>query len=125
MPNPTPDSLSVKEAIEQKHLTRDEAEKFFAEFYFGSHHIPGMKVHEFGYGFMVKHDRGDLATYDFNHLTRLVLMAHRDCYRVSIENHGSRAMKIAICKRQREGGMCDRHPTIEQAIEQFHKTTHP
>jgi hypothetical protein len=104
---------------ENRHLTKEEAEKFFSEFYRGSHHIPGHEVHEHGYGWMVKHDRGDLATFDFNELTRLVLMAHRDCYRASIENHGVRAFKIAIWKRQREGGMCDRHPTIDQAIETF------
>lgn len=107
------------EEIEFDHLTEAEAEKFFSELYHGSHHIPDQKVHEFGRGWMVKHDRGDLATYDFNDLTRLVLMAHRDCYRASIMNHGPRAMKIAIWKRQRNGSMSQRHPTIEQAIESF------
>lgn len=108
-----------KAEVNYNHLTHDEAEKFFSEFYGGAHHIPGHKVHEFGYGYMVKHDREDLATYDFDQLTRLVLMAHRDCYRAAVENHGPRAMKIMIWKRKRTGSMSERHPTIEQAIERY------
>lgn len=104
---------------EEKYLTQDEATKFFSQFYRGEHHIPGYKVHEFGKGWMVKHDQGDLATFDFNGLTRLVLMAHHYCYRVSVNNHGPRTMKICIWKRQREGSVSHRHPTIEQAIEDF------
>lgn len=100
-------------------MTLEEAEKFFSEFYRGSHHIPGHKVHQFGLGWMVKHDRGDLATWDYNDLTRLVLMGHYYCYRVSVDTHGPRALKICIWKRQREGKMCERHPTIEAAIESF------
>src|ERR1700749_4274377 len=108
-----------KEEVSYDYLSEEEAEKFFSEFYSGAHHIPGHTVHKFGRGWMVKHDRGDLATYDFDALTRLVLMAHRDCYRASVDNHGPRTMKICIWKRKREGGMCERHPTIEQAIERF------
>lgn len=103
------------------HMTEAEATAFFAEFYRGDHHIPGHQVHRFGRGWMVKHDRGGLSTYDFNELTTLVLMAHEMCYRVSITNHGPRALKIMIWKRKRDGGMCERHPTIEQAIESYNK----
>jgi hypothetical protein len=102
-------------------LTNEEAIEFFSEFYRGQHHIPG-KVKEFGYGWMVNHDRGDLATYDYNQLTRLVLMAHHYCYRVEIQPSSPRHLKIAIWKRKREGGMAARHPTIETAIEDFNKT---
>ena len=97
------------------HLTLEEATEFFSEFYSGEHHIPG-KVKEFGYGWQVNHDRGDLATYDYNQLTRLVFMAHEKCIRVSIMASSPRHIKIAIWKRQREGGMSERHPTLEQAI---------
>lgn len=112
-------SDTQQEEVIHDHLTAAEAEKFFSEFYRGSHHIPGCKVHEFGRGWMVKHDRGDISTYDFNDLTRLVLMAHRDCYRASIDTHGPRALKIMIWKRKREGSISERHPTIEQAIASF------
>lgn len=102
----------------EKHLTLQEAIDFFSEFYQGEHHIPG-KVKEFGGGWVVNHDRGDLATYDYNQLTKLVFMAHEKCIRVSVMPCSPRHLKIAIWKRQREGGMSERHPTLQQAIESF------
>jgi len=105
-----------------KHLTIETATDFFSEFYYGRHHIPGDKVHEWGYGFRVKHDRGGLSTFDFNELTRLVLMAHRDCIRVSVSPLSFRFLSIEIWQRQgTEGNIYERHPTIEQAIESFNK----
>jgi hypothetical protein len=104
----------------EENLTLQEATDFFAEFYLGAHHIPG-KIKEFGYGFVVLHDRGDLATFDYNQLTRLVLLAHSKCYRASVFPCTPRILKIGIWKRKREGGMSSRHPTIEQAIEDFNK----
>lgn len=103
------------------HMTKEEAIAFFAQLYNGAHHIPGCDVHPFGRGWMVKHDRGELSTYDYNELTTLVFLAHEMCYRASISNHGPKALKIIIWKRKREGGMCERHPTIEAAIETFNK----
>ncbi len=107
--------------IASPHLTEEEAIKFFSEFYQGEHHIPG-KVKQFGYGWAVNHDRGDLATYDYDQLTSLVLMAHHYCYRVSVAPSSPRHLKIAVWKRQREGGMSSRHPTIETALETFNKS---
>lgn len=107
---------------ESKYLTKEEATAFFAEFYYGEHHIPKHTVHQFGLGWMVKHDRGDLASFDFNGLTRLVLMAHDKCIRVSVQPSSKATMEIAIWKRQREGSMSERHPTLEQAIESFRKS---
>lgn len=100
-------------------MTKEEATEFFSELYGGEHHIPKHQVFEYGYGWMVKHDRGDLATYDYNALTRLVLMAHDKCIRVSVEALNMNTIKVAIWKREREGGMSERHPTIEYAIEKF------
>lgn len=104
------------------YLTKEAATAFFSQFYHGEHHIPG-KVAEFGRGWMVKHTRLDVATYDFDELTRLVIMAHHYCYRVSIMPYNFTTFKIAIWKRKREGSMSQRHPTIEQAIEEFDKYT--
>jgi hypothetical protein len=104
---------------ESKHLTKEEATAFFAEFYQGEHHIPKHQVFEFGRGWMVKHDRGDLATYDYNELTKLVLMAHDKCIRVGVSPLSKQTLQICIWKRQREGRMDERHPTLEQAIEKF------
>lgn len=100
-------------------LTLEEATAFFSEFYNGEHHIPNL-IKKFGYsGYSVIHDNGDLATYDFNQLTRLVFMAHEKCIRVSISGYSSRKIRIAIWKRERTGGMSKIHPTIEEALEKF------
>lgn len=102
-------------------MEQQKAIDFFSQFYGGEHHIPRSGITKWGNGWMVKHDRGELATYDFTELTRLVLMAHERCYRVGVAPHNTNTLKICIWERQREGGMCDRHPTIEQAIEIFNK----
>ena len=60
--------------------------------------------------------RGELATYDFNLLTRLVVMCHDLCIRVSVSPHGPKHLQLMFHPRQREGGMSDRHPTIEEHI---------
>jgi len=60
----------------------------------------------------------DLSTYDFDLLTRLVVMAHEECVRVSVRSSGPRLVKICLWPRRgRDGRVDDRHPTIEQAIE--------
>jgi hypothetical protein len=112
----------MEQVTESKHLTKAEATEFFAEFYDGRHHIPKSGVKEFGDGWYVSHNRGDLATYDYNQLTRLVLMGHDKCIRVSVAPSNFNTLKICIWKRQREGGMSSRHPTLEQAIEKFRTT---
>jgi len=83
------------------HLTKEQATEFFSEFYKGEHRIPNHEVKKFGHGFCVHHDRGDLSTFDFNELTRLVLMAHDKCIRVSIEAIRNGIMRIAIWQRER------------------------
>lgn len=104
-------------------LTQKEAIDFFSEFYGGEHHIPGFKPKKFGLGWAVKHDRGEISTYDFTEMTRLVLMAHRDCIRVGVSAHKANMLTIAIWKRHgREGDISRRHPTIEMAIERFNQT---
>lgn len=60
-----------------------------------------------------------IATWDFDQLTRLVLAAHHYCVRVELENGGPRRVKIILHARKREGSIYERHPTIQQAIENF------
>lgn len=98
-------------------ITLEEATEFFAVLYDGAHHIPGgvKGLKEFGAGWSVNHI-GDLSTFDFNVLTRLVFLAHDCCYRAEIMQGGPHAVKIAIWKRERDGSMSKRHPTIESAL---------
>jgi hypothetical protein len=96
-------------------ITKEEAIKFFAEFFKGEHHIPvGLKP--WGEGWCVN-TKICLSTFDSNDLTRLVLMAHEYAVRVELIQAGLAGIKIVIHQRTREGRMFERHPTIEQVLE--------
>lgn len=107
-----------------KPLTREQAVAFFSTLYGGKHHIPGARygdaknVKPWGSGWSVSH-HGDLSTYDFDLLTRLVLLAHERCVRACIGPGWPGGVKIGISAREREGGMSERHPTIEEALARF------
>jgi hypothetical protein len=98
-------------------LSQQDAMAFFIAFYGGEHHFPS-DLKPYGFGWSMSHF-GSMATFDFNELTRLVLLAHERCIRAEISQGGPNRLRIAIWKREREGAMHERHPTIEQAIEEF------
>lgn len=62
---------------------------------------------------------GDMATQDFNYLTRLVFAAHEYCCRVSISNGGPRALKVFVSDRDRSDSNTEGHRTIEKALEMW------
>lgn len=63
-----------------------------------------------------------LATYDFDHLTRLVFLAHRDCIRVEIEPASPKYLRVVFTPRKRDGGwIAERHPTLREAVEAFER----
>jgi hypothetical protein len=97
------------------HPTIEEAKAFFAEIYYGEHHIPS-EIKPFGSGWSINHC-GSVATHDFNELTRMIFLAHDMCYRLQIQQGGPGGIKIIIWKRSaRTGDISYRHPTIEQAL---------
>lgn len=101
-------------------LELDEARQFFADFYLGEHHLPS-KIEPWGEGWCVKH-YGEVATTDFNNMTRLVLMAHAKGIRVSVMPHHFKMMRIAIHKRDQESErQALGHPTLERALEIHNK----
>jgi hypothetical protein len=111
-------SKDIREIPEVKvrpgELSREEAVQFFSDFYFGEHHFPSeLKV--CGHGWMINHYMS-MSTFDYNHLTRLVLMAHDRCIRVEIAPCNAQYIRIKVHKRDREGEYTERHPTIQQAI---------
>lgn len=64
------------------------------------------------------------ATWDFDMLTKLVLLAHAECIRVELEATAPRLFKVVFFEREREGDIARRHPTIAQAVaafEQWHR----
>jgi hypothetical protein len=112
-------------------LTQQEAIAFFADLYFGEHHIPARGccgahgVKKWAPGSYYVNHYGDMATYDYDFLTRLVFLAHDRCFRASVQNSGPRLVKVIIFKRDRNAAsMCERHPTIEGALAEWRKR-HP
>ena len=100
----------------KQNLTEDQryCVDMLADWALGEHHLP--KVHVFGVGVCINH-YGDLSTCDFDKLTRLVLLAHRDAVRIEIASSGPRMVKI-IAHRRKHGEasdlrFCDRHPNLK------------
>jgi hypothetical protein len=100
-------------------MTYEDAEKFFSDFYGGKHHFPG-KIKEWGFGWCMLH-YGELASFDFDGLTRLCFMAHDRCIRVAV-SPAMRYLRIEIHKRKRDGtSIMLRHPDIEEAVTRWNK----
>lgn len=106
----------MSEYIAPPPFTKEQAEEFFSEVFCGKHHIPG-DLREFGNGWKINAYGGWLSTFDFDTLTRLVLLAHDRCVRVEMVQGGPGRVGIAIWQRRtREGDIATRHPTMEQAL---------
>jgi hypothetical protein len=88
----------------------------FADVVGGFHHV-NAEFKPFGCGIRVSSSHGRWATYDFSALTRIVILAHDRMIRVEVAPSGPRMIAFNMWKRhKREGGMSERHPTIEDAI---------
>jgi hypothetical protein len=96
-------------------MEKQEAIDFFAALFYGEHHIPG-EVTQCGYGWKLVMTYGSLSTFDYNGLTRLVMLSHDRCIRADISAKGMSRMIIQVHKRIREGEFSRRHPTIEEHI---------
>lgn len=94
-----------------------ECYQMLADLFLGFHHISG-KLHNWGTGIKLNTTQtGSFATFDFNNLTRAVIMAHDRMIRFEIEPSGPGMLGLTLFKRHtREGLMHERHPTIEDAI---------
>jgi hypothetical protein len=88
----------------------------------GIHHCGKIKKHCEGseHEMWETNTYGDLSTFDFDVLTRLVIAAHDECVRASVCASGPNMVKIRVWPRfGREGNISERHPTIEKAIATF------
>ena len=71
-----------------------------------------------GNGIRISVFGGKLSTVDFDMLTKLVMLAHDRCIRVELAGGGPRHVGIILHARHtREGGIFDRHPTMEEALQ--------
>lgn len=99
-------------------MTDDQYEcyELLADLFLGWHHVHG-GLHEWGNGIKFNTYISRLASTDFDGLTRLVFLAHDRMIRVEVVPSGPRMIGLTLHKRHtRDGGMAERHPTIEQAL---------
>lgn len=99
--------------------------KLLDRLYYGIYHMESRyRVNWDNTYFIEANVTTDLATYDGNMLTRLVFLAHAYAIRVSINPSGPGRIKLMFWQREpgTTGPMCKRHPTLDQAVEDFKKS---
>ncbi len=95
----------------------ERAETVLARTYRGLHHCGDIKKSPIHW--QTNH-WGTLSTFDHDFLTRLVIAAHDNMIRATIQCSGPNMVKIVLHNRTcREGDYYDRHPTIEEAIQTY------
>lgn len=105
-------------------MTDDQFEclMMLSDLFGGMHHVFG-NIQPSGNGIMIntKHV-GSFATFDFDGLTRAVVMAHDRMIRFEIAPSGPGMLKLFFYKRHtRDGSMSKRHPTMEDHIASIRK----
>lgn len=92
---------------------------FLSRLFNGFHHVTA-PIREFGRGVCINTRYGNLSTFDYDYLTKAVIMAHNWCIRLEIMGSGPGLIKLALWKREsREGRIHERHPTIKEAAEKY------
>jgi hypothetical protein len=81
----------------------------------GFHHI-GAPFKPFGHGITVSPHSSRFSTFDSDTLTRLVFLAHDRAIRVEFRSSSPYRIKLVFWRRKREGGIMERHPSLDQAI---------
>jgi hypothetical protein len=84
----------------------------------GDHHLGG-PVYECGYGIQVSY-LGDVATYDGDVMTRMVLIAHAEAVRFSLGNGGPHRLKLEAHPREHgHDSWAKRHPTLDDLAKEI------
>ena len=84
------------------------------EFVGGEHHLG--KLSHIGDGLRMTTWR-DLATFDSDQLTWLVILAHKHLCRIAIDSAGPRQLAIQVWARKAQGRLAARHPSLGDLIE--------
>ena len=94
---------------------------FLCRLFKGFHHCPDIKQGNCGQRNVVVNTRTSyFANYDYDYLTKAVIMAHNWGVRFQISGSGPGMFKISLWKRHvREGDICDRMPTIETMVDKY------
>lgn len=98
-------------------LNKDIAIKYFSRLFKGKHHIPSevRAYKDYTDAWYVTHFM-NMSTYDGDTLTRAVFLAHDMCVRLDIKPASPMYIKLVISKRDREGLIYDKHPTLGEAL---------
>jgi hypothetical protein len=64
--------------------------------------------------------RNELGTFDFNALTDFVFLCHAARIRGSIGPRAKCHIEIHLSERRSEGRMCEKHPSLEEALTAWH-----
>jgi len=111
--------ISGQERLDWANDKQHECYELLADVMGGTHHLynPVKPCSESGIE-TIYHT--SMSTFDFDMLTKFVILAHDRCIRVEIAPYNFKNIKIRLHKRDgREGSMSRRHPTIERAIEKL------
>lgn len=91
--------------------------QLIAEVFGGFHHLPEFK--SCADGVRVKPYANDLGTWDFDHLTRLVILAHVRCIRVAVLASGMKLEVRAYARDPNGTTSFKRHPNLHEAIARY------
>jgi len=95
-----------------------ECMQFLGDLFYGFHHMDVERVKEWGTGIAYNTSHSGFSTFDYDGLTRIVLMAHKRCIRVEIAPSGPGLIKLVLHKRYgKVGSMSERHPDLSELIE--------
>lgn len=99
----------------QEWMTDDQwrCAKLIADIFGGFNHIKTPK--QWANGVRVIIYQNELSTFDFNHLSELVIAAHLQCIRISVGTAGMRLCVLAR-PRVRTGGYSKRHPSLDEVM---------
>lgn len=98
-------------------LSDEEADGFFAVVFRGINHAPKRRRDAAHTVSVSVYAPCGLSTYDYDELTRFVLLCHERCYRGAVSQSAPRHIRLSITKRSRESDRIEaNHPTIEEAV---------
>jgi len=92
---------------------------FLRRFFSGFHHFP-TEPKPCDKGIEMNFRPAYMGSFDYDALTKLVIMSHNWAVRSEIAGSGPAMIKLKLFYRgSRDGRMQERHPTIDEAIDKF------
>ena len=99
------------------------AERVLEYVFRGWHHVEVRRVKRESPTQITYTHHGDLSTFDWDQLTRLVVAAHSLAVRVEVSSAGPCYVRIRLSERTRNGDMTMRHPTLAEHLTMLNPPT--